>query len=380
MHHSMEDKEHNYWQPRHTKWNGEDFYIELPPIFSRIWGLTQDDGQEDHLIEILLSDTEHDYSDEIHHGFSLLLHNESHTLRLDMIVKENPPEEPFIPDSITSIPGTTDSPTMANVRFGNSQLKAVYHITETSEELVTQIRHAKAIANRVHRSGETNHNDDYVFIQRGSKPHRLDNESYKMPKWKCRYEGSEFDMPDTVATQYLIYLIKNKGREFKADELARELRGTAVLNNVPRNSREFSEYDQMSHSDSAANGVESASKQDLQNIREQIGKTKSRLEEIIDDPDYETERSDQEVKLHDLYKLLHTHARPGSHGKSPKITSGDTHKAANIIGKQMREMLHALKDLDKDCYEHFSNKKVLQFGLKCRYSKESGHNWHIDPL
>ena len=368
------------WQPTTVQWDRTDFAVELPPVLERQHDHDPWDEQYEAFIDSLLSDSEHDYSDEIYHGFRLKLINERYTLSLDMIIKQDPPEVGFIPDRIESKPGRYDNPTIASVYTDGRVFEAVYELQDTKEELAQQIRRIKLSTEVQTKSGKATA-DAHIFEQRGWKNHRLDNAPYRMPTWKCHFEGGSFDMPDEVGSVLLIHLAKNRGQEFKADDLVRAIRGTTVLaGTTGAMSDNEALANGFSISEQATGGTLMISQKDLAKLQAEHREINRQIGEIGDNPGLQTGRADLERRRDELEEHVRKLTRPGAYGPQPRIAGSDVSRAANLIGKQIRRVLEALEKLDAGCHEHFANKLVLTFGKRCEYSKNHGHIWDIHTL
>jgi len=225
--------------------------------------------------------------------------------------------------------------------------------------------------------------DGYWIVQRGTKKTRLSNKPYTLRTWRCDYEGRAVDLPELVGSELIVRLLLQKGKSFYADGLLRSLTGEAA-EVADEQAIDWLTQDGKK-GEIEAIGIKRRSVCARQEIWDQktisvvcanIRMLKAGINECGDFLGCEDERHRLESELEEAMVALKKHSRPGPGGMPVPITfTDDIKKAANLAGKQIREVLGQLKKSDDTLWQHLANKEILKFGQVCLYSKEKGYDW-----
>lgn len=227
-------------------------------------------------------------------------------------------------------------------------------------------------------AGSTAPEAGYFFERRGQKKTKVGNEPHDLPLWRCSMEGRSFDLPDIVGSELLVRILLRRGDTIYADELMRGLTGestdVAGNDNLDWIGEDTAQSGSTRFSPDARHEV--ISTEDILKVQAKIRSLRSEIDECGDDPALAGEKTELADKVSQLIEYLDKNTRPGAKGKRvPKTFDDSLKKAANSVGKHVREILKQLRGIDKELWSHLSNKNILRHGQTCFYDAEAGYKW-----
>lgn len=217
---------------------------------------------------------------------------------------------------------------------------------------------------------------------RGKRDCRGKNSKRTMRLWAIKFRAAEFDLPNTVGSEYLVHLLLNPNQELRPDELINAVEGfnTGTVSKAHSKDLLFEEEDgelkvALQWQPDAGHDVLNAD--EILRLQKMVKALEIAIREGKDDPGQVSEIAKWEQKRDELLDYLLESTKPGRNGKRlPKRFSGDTFtKQSNLIGKHLRATLKCMRSNDLVLLKHLNDKEVFRFGEKNYYKPPRGITW-----
>lgn len=220
---------------------------------------------------------------------------------------------------------------------------------------------------------------------RGCKPRKRGSGTRNQQRWAIKYTGEEFDLQDTIGTEYLVVLLRNPGKEYRADELINAVVGGGIGH---KSKDAVSDLTEDSEGEIAAalrwQPDAADARMDRKGIEDLTKKAKA-LQQMIaegaNDPALagEVQQAEEQLAAINAYLVKNTKL---SGGKviARHFESGTFRDQANLISKHICGVLRHVRAHDEELGRHLSNKLTLIFGSKNLYTGTGTTPWRVTGL
>ena len=201
-----------------------------------------------------------------------------------------------------------------------------------------------------------------------------------MHKWAIRFKADEFDLPDNVGTEYVVFLLTHPRKELRADELVTALNGGHAGNVKAGEVKDFTADDEgkpiagmRAVPDSSEERV---SKKTIQELTVRAKKLKQMIAEGERDPGQTRDVENWNEELEKINEYLVSNTKMHGGAVVPRnFETGAYRKQANLISKHINGVLEYIEQHDEALSKFLRDKGVLMFGSKNLYSGADGVVW-----
>ena len=230
----------------------------------------------------------------------------------------------------------------------------------------------------------------YRIRQESVRRHKGKYDHTEVSRWRVWFGFVDVLLPESVAAEHLIRLMRSDGKEFAADALTE-----AVRKSMPGGGEAGAQAAReiLSGRDGAETPrgrVGDVNERDVMWDKAQIagcllGMAKLRREirrhEDVGDLDSNGCQRLKE-KLEEQQDLLAANARKGKGGWVPKAyQKGTFSEKANVIGKHFRKLLGGyLRQNCRPLFDHLNDQEVLRYGARNWYRPKPRINWEVELM
>ncbi len=222
---------------------------------------------------------------------------------------------------------------------------------------------------------------------RGKRDYRAKNVRRMMRLWAIKFKAAEFDLPNTVGSEYLVHLLLNRDKELRPDELINAVEGVNAVTVSKAHTKDLLFEEEEGELKVALQwqpdaGQDILGPDQILQLQKMIKALEIAIREGKDDLGQASETAKWEQKRDELLDYLLQSTKPGRGGKRlPKRFSGDAFtKQSNLIGKHLRATLTCVRSNDPDLLKHLNDKEVFRFGEKNYYRPPRGITWKISNI
>jgi hypothetical protein len=233
---------------------------------------------------------------------------------------------------------------------------------------------------------------EYLIKQESTRRHAGKQDKTDVSTWRIWFKGIDVLMPEWLGTEYLVFLIRQQGKEYDAGALTQ-----AVRKSLPCGAAESSAHvsqilygrdERLADGKRQQGRVGDLNERDVIWKPDQIQDALRKIERLSKDIGLHKKAGDlssvayQEAKekLEEQQELLRNNAKVVNGKWAPKEYQKGTFKQqAELIGKHFRRLLN--KHLRQNCrplYEHLFDKAVLKHGVKNCYRPKPRIAWEFE--
>ena len=231
----------------------------------------------------------------------------------------------------------------------------------------------------------------YRIRQESTRRRKGKHDRTPVSTWRIWFEGREILMPTSVGTEYLVFLIRNQGKEFAADVLTERVRGSKPgAGEVNRKAAMETLRDDDGGGDEGETlhgRVGELNERDViwdgGQIAECLRKVKGLKGEIQQHEtakDFSSDGSrNLKAKLEEQEDLLAANAKKVKGKWVPKeYQKGTFQDKGDLIRKHFRKLLDGhLRENCRPLFDHLNDRSTLDYGVRNRYRPKPRIEWRF---
>lgn len=229
----------------------------------------------------------------------------------------------------------------------------------------------------------------YTLRRRGVKQVGGVRGKPKMDLWAIRYEGGEFDLPDVLGSEYLVWLLLHPARDrvFEAGQLIAAVTrpgGPAVApTDAQVKDAVFDSEGQLRMAMRWQPDVAQAvlEVEDIEHLEGMVKAVGIALREAMKDLGRADEVEELKGKRDDLLAYLEKSTRPGPRGKRLPVgfAGGSGAKQADLVRRHLGKVVRHVRGLDRAFFGHLNDRAIFRYGEQNYYRPPRGVAWQVIP-